>query len=126
MSKADPVAEIAHAQGLLGLRDWQVSYDAAEPEDEDCAATVYPVYGRKVATIRVSNDWFGYDASVRVMSLANRYARLLLATPDADDRVNGTKDWRERQRAFAATVRDHADGTIDTDQAIARHKALNR
>ena len=41
----------------IGLRDWLIELSNDRPDDDNCAADVDVVYGRKVAVIRMAPSW---------------------------------------------------------------------
>lgn len=46
----------------LGLRDWQVELSKLEPDTEGWVASCYTIPGRRVAIVRVRNDFRDHDA----------------------------------------------------------------
>lgn len=50
---------VEHMASLLGLRDWRITLER-EPSEDDCAASIACIYGRKAANIRLMSEWETY------------------------------------------------------------------
>lgn len=66
----------------------------------------------------------GDDDGLRAERLALRYARLVLGTPDAAERINGPDAWRQRRAAFADLMRRAADGELADGDFLAEYRRI--
>jgi hypothetical protein len=52
---------ITHLLTNFEMTEWQVKIDDEYPDGKDIGASISPVYGRKVATMRLCEDFFDFD-----------------------------------------------------------------
>jgi hypothetical protein len=116
---------IRTAADEMGLRDWRIEL-LDEPCDEDCNAQVRLIYGRKVATVRVSGDFRCFDLERIRRTVVHELVHLHFAamTNQVEHDLDGHLSKQALDIFFSAWARDFEYGVDAIATAFAVHMPL--